>query len=103
MGILKEVALRIQRIYSDENGFRGKNKEHANSLTVCGHDNQHVKNTFDGDANMIWQEVRKTTKKVTGICVSIFQQLLICRFDSVVYLASCVLLVICKESVLQLY
>lgn len=63
LGIVKGVALRIRRICFKEDVFRDKYKEYANYLIACGHDNQHVKNTFEKVATMTSKKYGKEEKR----------------------------------------
>ena len=59
LGIAKAVALRKQRMCSDEEDFRDKSKEYANYLIACGDNSQRVNSKFNEVASKSRSEARK--------------------------------------------
>ena len=69
-GIPKEVALRLRRICSSDEGFQEKSACYAKYLIDCGHDGIHVNKVFAEVKKIMREEARKNKEKqVNHSCI----------------------------------
>ena len=61
-GIRKGVGLRLRRIYSSDNDYTGKLKEHTKYLVNRGHNLKSVQQCFNNVGETLRQEARKKVK-----------------------------------------